>query len=94
MLEQGHQGGCQFVRALSFRYIFEKYGIPLPSKPEFREVYGRVLEADGKKILPLQHPAAVLHDISIKNVMEANYRAMQVLYASQVEKRDSAQRGR
>ena len=54
------------------RYILEKYGIPLPVKREFREVYGNVLERDGKKIIPLQHPAAVLHDISIKNVMVTN----------------------
>jgi len=76
------------------RYILEKYGIPLPSKPEFREVYGNALEADGKKIFPLQHPAAVLHDISIKNVMETNYRKMQALYMSQLEKNGCAQRAR
>ena len=70
------------------RYILEKYGIPLPVKREFREVYGNVLEGDGKKIIPLQHPAAVLHDISIKNVMVTNYRKMQVLYMSALEKND------
>jgi DNA polymerase len=64
------------------RYLFEKYRIPLQPKPEFREVYGNVLEGDGKKIIPLQHPAAVLHDISIKNVMVTNYRKLQVLYTT------------
>jgi uracil-DNA glycosylase family 4 len=62
------------------RYLLEKYRIPLPPKPEVREVYGNVLEVDGKTIIPLQHPAAVLHDISIENVMVTNYRKMQVLY--------------
>lgn len=62
------------------RYILEKYGIPLPPKPEFHEVYGNVLESDGKKIIPLQHPAAVLHDISIKSTLVKNYRTLQILY--------------
>ena len=39
-----------------------------------------VLEVDGKTIIPLQHPAAVLHDISIKSTLVTNYRKMQVLY--------------
>jgi uracil-DNA glycosylase family 4 len=73
------------------RYLFEKYRITLPLKAEFREVYGNVLESDGKKIIPLQHPAAVLHDISIKNVMVTNYRKMQVLYTSRLEKDGCAQ---
>ena len=69
------------------RYLFEKYRIPLPPKPEFREVYGNVLEVDGKTIIPLQHPAAVLHDISIKSTLVKNYRKMQVLYTRLSKKR-------
>jgi DNA polymerase len=69
------------------RYILEKYGVPLPPKPEFREVYGNVLEIDGKTIIPLQHPTAVLHDSSIKNTLVKNYRKMQVLYTSLSKKR-------
>jgi DNA polymerase len=73
------------------RYLFDKYNIPVPPKPEFREVYGNVLAADGKKVIPLQHPAAILHDISIKKLMVANYRKMEVFYRRQVEKDDCAQ---
>jgi len=69
------------------RYFFEKYKIPLPPKPEFREVYGNVLEVDGKTIIPLQHPAAVLHDFSIKSTLVKNYRKMQVLYTRLPKKR-------
>ena len=61
------------------RYLFEKYRIPLPPKQVFREVYGNVLEVEGKTIIPLQHPAAILHDISIKSTLVKNYRKMQVL---------------
>jgi uracil-DNA glycosylase family 4 len=61
------------------RYILGKHDIPIPSKPEFRELYGKVVEADNKQILPLQHPAAVLHDASIKDVLVRNYQKMRLL---------------
>jgi uracil-DNA glycosylase family 4 len=62
------------------RYIFEKHDLLLPSKKEFREVYGKVFDADNKKIIPLQHPAAALHNSSIEEPMVRNYRKMQVLF--------------
>jgi DNA polymerase len=68
------------------RYIFEKYNIPLPSKSKFHEVYGNALKAAGKTIIPLQHSAAVLHDISIKNAVVTNYRKMRVLYTNQLKR--------
>lgn len=61
------------------RYILGKYDIPIPSKPEFRELYGKVIEADNKQILPLQHPAAVLYDASIKDVLVRNYQKLPLL---------------
>ncbi|MDX2490317.1 uracil-DNA glycosylase [Desulfosarcina sp.] len=61
------------------RYILKKYDIPIPSKPEFRKLYGKVVEADNKKILPLQHPAAVLHDGSIKEVLVRNYQKLRLI---------------
>lgn len=64
------------------RYIFEKYYLPLPFKKEFREVYGKVFDAGNKKIIPLQHPAAVLHNSSLEDPMVRNYRKMQVLFVN------------
>lgn len=61
------------------KYIFEKYDIQLPPKPEFHKVYGKIFLASDKKILPLQHPAAVLYNSSIKEKMIKNYRKMKVL---------------
>jgi hypothetical protein len=69
----------------------ESYGVQIPAKSEFRKVYGQVLETADKKIIPLQHPAAILHDSSIKNVMVTNYRKMEVFYRRQVAKDDCAQ---
>ena len=65
------------------RYILEKYGISLPPKQKFREIYGSVFEAEDKTILPLQHPAAVLHNASIKEAMVRNYCKMRMLLRSQ-----------
>lgn len=63
------------------RYILGKFKLPLPSKPEFRQVYGNVFEASGKRILPLQHPAAELYDPSIHPVLATNYRRLGGLLA-------------
>jgi len=48
------------------KYIFEKYALCLPPKPEFRTVYGKIFLAGDKKILSLQHHAAVLYSNSLK----------------------------
>jgi DNA polymerase len=66
------------------RYLFEKYAFPLPPKQEFQAVYGKVLVADDKQIIPVQHPAALLYDRSIKEAMLRNYRKMQALLSSLV----------
>ena len=60
------------------RFIFVKYHIPLPYKSEFHRLYGEVVEADNKYILPLRHPAAALYNPSIKEVMTENYRKMRL----------------
>jgi len=64
------------------RYLFQKYAFPLPSKKEFQAVYGKVLVADDKQIIPVQHPAALLYDGSIKEVMMRNYQKIQALLSS------------
>ncbi|MCD4670283.1 MAG: uracil-DNA glycosylase [Actinomycetia bacterium] len=62
------------------KYTFEKYALRLPSKPEFPEVYGNIFLSLDKKILPLQHPATVLCDPSLKEEMIKNYRKIKVLF--------------
>lgn len=60
-------------------FIGEKYALCLPSKPEFHKIYGKVFWAGDRKILPLQHPAAMLYNPSVKEEMIKNYRKMRVL---------------
>jgi DNA polymerase len=64
------------------RYLFEKYDLPLPSKKEFGDVCGKVFDADDKKLIPLQHPAALLHDSSLEEPMTRNYQKMEFLFTS------------
>lgn len=61
------------------KYICEKYGIPLPPKTDFSKLYGTVFQVGKKEILPVRHPAAVLYNPSIKDVMVRNYRKMRLL---------------
>ena len=58
------------------RRILAKYRLPVPPRPEFRKVYGTVFEAEGKRILPVQHPSSVLHDFRIKEALETNFRKL------------------
>ena len=60
-------------------YVFKKYSLPLPSTQEFYTIYGKLFLSGNRKILPLQHPAAVLHNSSIKDVLIKNYHKMRVI---------------
>jgi uracil-DNA glycosylase family 4 len=58
-------------------YIFERYG--MGDELEFPKVCGRVFTVKGKKILPLQHPAATLYNPQIYREMADNYRNLRNL---------------
>ena len=60
-------------------YVFKKYDLPVPSKQEFYTLYGTLVLSHDRKILPLQHPAAVLHNPSIKDVLVENYHKLNIL---------------
>ena len=60
-------------------YIFKKYFLPLPSKQEFYIIYGKLFLTGNRKILPLQHPAAMLYHPHIKDEMTKNYHKLNVL---------------
>jgi len=63
----------------AIRYIFDKYKIELPPKSEFRNILGKVFSAGDKKIIPLQHPASVLYNPSMKKALLINYQKMKPL---------------
>lgn len=61
------------------KYIFEKYELNLPSKSGFHEVFGKLFWRDNGKVFPLQHPATLLHNISLREVLMRNYRKLKIL---------------
>ena len=63
----------------STRYVLKKYNVSLPSPQEFYKVYGKVFLSNNKKILPLQHPAALLYNPSLEEIMIKNYHKLKVL---------------
>ena len=63
----------------STKYILEKYNLEIPSKKDFNKLYGKLTIVDGRKILPLQHPAAIVYNPDLKEVLMNNYHKLQVL---------------
>ncbi len=64
------------------RYILQRYGIPLLSRDKFPSVLGKLFLAEGRKILPLAHPASVLYNPELKRDVVKSYRKLQVLLKS------------
>mgnify|MGYP006288021079 CR=1 FL=1 len=60
------------------RYLLQKYDQKIPSKHEFYKLYGSLLYLKEQKIYPVQHPAAPLHDESLKPILEKNYQKLSV----------------
>jgi uracil-DNA glycosylase family 4 len=63
----------------STKYILEKYNLEILSKKDFNKLYGKLTIVDGRKILPLQHPAAIVYNPDLKEVLMNNYHKLQVL---------------
>lgn len=61
------------------RYIFNRYNILVPTKSEFNNVYTRGFLLNGKKVFPLQHPASVLHNNSVREEVIKNYHKLKAL---------------
>ena len=71
----------EFIVPLGYfatRYIFEKYGIPVPDKKEFKEVFGKLLWRMNRKIYSLQHPASALHKPELMEVLKDNYHKLKI----------------
>lgn len=56
------------------RYLLESYGISYPqSRKEFRSIYGKLFLAGKRRILPIHHPAALLHSESLNDIIREEY---------------------
>lgn len=61
------------------KYLLEKYRIDIPIKKDFYKIYGKLILSKDYKILPLQHPAAVVYNPDLKKVLLNNYHKLQVV---------------
>jgi len=62
----------------AIRYMFEKYGIPVPEKKEFHTVFGCLVVTQEASIYPVPHPAAVLYNEAIEEETAKKYRRLKV----------------
>jgi DNA polymerase len=61
------------------KYLLEKYNLEVPSKKNFYNLYGILIFTNNQKIMPLQHPAAIVYNPDIKKVLKKNYQKLKVL---------------
>ena len=60
-------------------YVFEKYKSRHHLQPGFRAVCGKLFFLGDKKVFPLRHPSALLHNPTHKQEMIKNYSRLNVL---------------
>ena len=58
-------------------HLLQKYGVSPPER--FDKVYGRLIWTGDVKIYPLQHPAALLYDPTLEELMKRSYAKLGVL---------------
>jgi DNA polymerase len=61
------------------RYLLDKYSLEVPDRKSFHELYGRLMLTDGRKIYPLEHPAAAVYDSAKMDRLSDHYRKLGIL---------------
>ncbi len=61
------------------KYLLKKNELKLPEGPDFLKVYGKLFLGKGIKILPLEHPAVILHNEETKEKLQNHYQKINVL---------------
>lgn len=61
------------------KFMLKKYGFEIPDRDNFPELFGNLLVANNRKILPLRHPATVVHDSERYEKLLSNYRKINVV---------------
>ncbi len=59
--------------------ILQKYGLAVPNRHDFPGLFGRLMLAGRRKILPLRHPATVVHQSARYDQLKANYKKLHVM---------------
>jgi len=61
------------------RFLFELYEFPVPNKYEIKSIFGQLYYAKNQKILPLKHPAIVVHKSSTLENLKKEYQILKIL---------------
>ena len=61
------------------KYVFEKYALRIPPKEESYSLWGRLYLTYERKVFPVQHPSAILHNPGHKNELTKNYCKLRVI---------------
>jgi uracil-DNA glycosylase family 4 len=61
------------------KYLLKQFDFPIPNRHEFPKLFGKLLISKNKKILPLRHPAMVVHDNSKFSLLLQNYKKINTL---------------
>ena len=56
--------------------ILQKYGLEVPNRHHFPELFGKILASGRRNILPLRHPATIVHQSTTFDQLQKNYRKM------------------
>ena len=61
------------------KFIFRLYGLKVPNKYGFRTAFGKLFIAKNRKIIPLRHPATVVHKSSNLEKLTKEYNILRTI---------------
>lgn len=61
------------------KFIFFKTGLKVPNKIEFKTTFGQLFTAKNRKIIPLRHPATVVHNSTNLKKLRDEYTILKTL---------------
>ncbi|MFP3860959.1 MAG: uracil-DNA glycosylase [Bacteroidales bacterium] len=61
------------------KFILKKYKFEIPCSDNFPKLFGSLLVANNRKILPLRHPATVVHESARYETLLLNYRKINIV---------------
>ena len=61
------------------KHLLKKYDLEIPDRYSFPDLFGKLMVAGKYKILPLRHPATVVHESANFEILEKNYRKLGIM---------------
>ncbi|MFP4023548.1 MAG: uracil-DNA glycosylase [Thiohalospira sp.] len=61
------------------KFIFSQNGLKVPNKIEFRTIFGQLFTAKNRRIIPLRHPATVVHNSTNLKKLSDEYAILKTL---------------